>query len=629
MKKCKMLEPIKLGRITLKNRITVAPHGSALHSSDGGVGPKFYEYMKNLARGGAALVVIGSGNINRETRPFAVAHPASYRFAADYVELTEMMHQFDCKISMQLVPSRQMLTPGHIVANESTHDDIRELCSQYADAAKNCMDAGFDMVLIHGGHGNVPSMFFSRRHNHRTDEYGGSLENRARFAVELLTAIREKCGDGIGIEYRLSAEEIIEGGTTIEETLEFAKLIQDKVDLIHVSRGLLEEDDLLPYMFSPPYLPRAMNLDAAKRFKQELDVPVCVVGGMNLELADAAIENGDVDVVSIMRGFFADPAMVNKYARERENEIRPCVRCNTCITQTHARLWPVRCAVNPLIGRETLFPPVERKLETKKVVLIGGGPANLEAARTAARRGHEVVLFEQENELGGALRYAAAADFKYDMKKYLDWSIRDVTENADIDIRMNTRADRAMIEAENPDAVIIAVGATPIMPQLTAAGTDKVAWIGDVESGSAVTGERVIVAGAGFTGLEMALTLSNAGKKVTIIDLLPESQIGADGIQVSIVSLRDLLGKNGVEFMCEVRLLDVTSEGAIIEKSDGSAVTIGCDTVVLALGVRPDTAQVAELADIVEQTYVIGDCSSVGGTLWRAVRSGFDMAMEL
>lgn len=629
MKKCKMLTPIKLGRMTLKNRITVAPHGSALHDKDGGCGPKFYEYMKNLARGGAAMVVIGSGNINREMRSVVVANAMSPMFVADYFALTEMMHQFDCKVSMQLVPGKQMMTPAHIVANESTHEDIRELCSMYADGAQNCKDAGFDMIQIHGGHGNVPSMFFSAKHNKRTDEYGGSLENRARFAIEVLTAIRERVGDGIAIEYRLSGEEIIEGGTTLEETLAFAKLIQDKVDLIHVSRGLLEKDEMLPYLFSPPYLPRGMNLAVAKRFKEELSVPVCVVGGMNLELAEAAIEDGDVDMVSIMRGFFADPAMVNKYARGREDEIRPCVRCNTCITQTHARLWPVRCAVNPLIGRETLFPPVERKTETKKVVLVGGGPANLEAARTAAQRGHSVVLFEQENALGGALRYAAAADFKYDMKKYLDWSIRDVLARENIDVRLGTRADAAAVAAEKPDALIVAVGAQPITLPLTAAGTDKVAWIGDVEMGNAQTGERVVVAGAGFTGLEMALTLSNAGKSVTIIDMLPESKIGADGIPVSVIALKKLLADNGAQFICEVRLRDVTDDGAIIERADGTTETLACDTVVLALGVRPDAAQVAQFEGITDATYVIGDCSPVGGTLWRAVRSGFDMAMEI
>jgi len=629
MKNCKMLQPIQLGNMTLKNRITVAPHGSALHDGNGGVGAKFYAYMKNLARGGAGLVVIGSGNINRETRPFAVAHPAGMRFVSEYVELTEMMHQFDCKVSMQLVPSKQMLTPASIVANDSTVEDIRDLCAQYAEAAENCMRAGFDMVQIHGGHGNVPSMFFSAKHNKRMDEYGGSLENRARFAIDLLTAIRERVGNGITIEYRLSGEEMVEGGTTLEETIAFAKLIQDKVDLIHVSRGLLERDDMLPYLFSPPYLPRGMNLEVAKRFKQELTTPVCVVGGMNLELAEAAIENGDVDMVSMMRTFFADPACVKKYALGRADEIRPCVRCNTCITQTHARLWPVRCAVNPLIGRETLFPPVEKKVETKKVVLIGGGPANLEAARTAARRGHNVVLFEQENELGGALRYAAAADFKSDMKSYLNWSIRDISDNSNIDIRLGCRADRAAVEAEKPDAIIVAAGAELITLPLTAAGTDKVAWIGDVELGRATVGDNVIVAGAGFTGLEMALTLSNEGKKVAIIDMLPENKIGADGIEISVITLKKLLQANGVRFICEVKLKDVTADGAIIERRDGSTETLDCATVVLALGVRPDTKQVAEFDGIVDETYIIGDCSNVGGTLWRAVRSGFDMAMEL
>ncbi len=626
-----LYKPIKLGKFTLKNRFEVAPYGSGLHERDCSVGTKMYAHMKNIARGGAAMATIGSGNINRNgTGGVPVALPANPMLIGNYMNVSELMHQFDCRISMQLFPGVEMMMPTEEVTSTYTKDQIRDWEDDYANAAYNMMVAGFDFIMIHGAHGNGPSMFFSPRFNHRTDEYGGSFENRTRFALETLDKIRDKCGDGIGIEYRLSAEEMVDGGAELEETIEFAKAIQDRIDLLHISRGLLEEDSQLPFMFTPTYFPRGINVEYAAKFKQALDVPVAVVGGANLELAEQIVDEGKVDVVAAARNFIADPACMTKAIRGQEDQIRPCIRCNTCINQTHAKLWDLRCSVNPLLGREVYYPTYGMPAaKSKKVVLIGGGPANLQFARTASQRGHKVVLFERESQLGGKLVLATQTDFKKDLKKYLDWSVRTISNDPIIDIRLNTTATRELVEAENPDVVVIAIGGEPIIPRFTASGTSKVVWVGNAEKNLDALGQDVVVAGGGLTGLEAALEFSQNGKNVTVVDMIPESLLGKGGTPMNVIGLKQLLAKNNVKFVCDTKIVDITEDGMTVESKDGSQSKMDCDTVVVSFGIRKDPSKLDEFKGIVPETYVIGDCSSVGGTVWQATRSGFDMAMEL
>ena len=262
--------------------------------------------------------------------------------------------------------------------------------------------------------------------------------------------------------------------------------------------------------------------------------------------------------------------------------------------------------------------------------MIGGGPGNLEAARTAAARGHKVVLFEQNSELGGSLRLAAAPDFKADMKRYLDWSVRMTKKDPRIEIRLNTKATREAVEAEKPDAVFIGIGASPVIPAFSDAGTDRLVWAGDVLTGKAQTGQNVVVAGCGFTGLETALLLSNAGRSVTVVDMLPAEQIGGDAPIMSMVGLRRLLDENGVKFINDVKVLDVKDGTVFLEHTkDGSRCELAADTCVLSLGMKKNNAAAAQFEGIAPETRLIGDCSEAGGVLWKAVRTGFDWAMEL
>ena len=634
----KLYQPIKLGRFTLKNRFTVAPYGSALHERDGSAGPKLMAHLRNLARGGAAMVTIGSGNINKSARSgIPLPKPNDPMLVGNYVNISELMHQFDCKVSQQLFGSYEMLAPTEEIVNNYTKDDIARWRQEYADSAFNVMQAGFDFIMIHGGHGNGPSMMFSSEFNHRTDEYGGSFENRCRFALEVLDAIRDRCGDRIGIEYRISAEEMTEHGITLEESIAFAKAIQDRVDLMHVSRGMLEVDELHPFVFTPTYFPRGINAEFAAKFKEALDIPVSVVGGADVATAERIVDAGQADVVVAARNFIADPLSMRKACEGRPEDIRPCIRCNVCIGQTHARLWDLRCSVNPLAGREYLYPTVGLPAaRSKKVVLIGGGPANLECARTAAARGHHVVLIEREAQLGGKLVGATRTEFKRDLRNYLEWSIRGVENDPNIEVRLNTLATPELVRDEAPDALVVAIGGEPIIPRFSASGTDKVLPVGEVEGRIDGVGKRVIIAGGGLTGLEAALELAQAGRDVTVVDMIPASALGRGGTPQTVMGLLYLLREQGVRFLCEKRIVDVAADGMIVEDlqpADGAAESVRevlpYDTAVVSFGIRTDPAAVEAFKGLVPETYIIGDCSPVGGTVWQAVRSGFDIGMEL
>ena len=584
-------------------------------------------YYHALAGSGAAVVTLGIGSLEDDPRHPGLVRPACCLMKLeDLPELVDTLHRDGCLASIELTVSRYMMGPRDRITT-MPESEVRSIIASYALQAGRAMEAGFDMILIHGGHGNVPAQFFAPYLNHRTDAYGGSPEKRSRFALEMMDAVRDAVGGRLAVEYRISADEVLPGTTTFEETLAFAERIQDRIDLLHVSRGLLEEDATLPVINSPAYVPRGTNRPYARLFREQLHIPVSVVCGMDLDTAEEAILAGDVDAAAMIRTALADPSFVTLARAGKEADIRPCVRCNTCIDSTHTKRQSVRCAVNPRLGRESLFPGGPAPVK-KRVVIVGGGPAGLEAARTAADRGHQVTLLEKSGRLGGTLRMAAAADFKADMKRYLDWSIRTVEQDPRIILRLNTEATPELLRELKPDAILLAAGAKPILPRISTC-PEKAVWVGELEEQPEKAGKRVVIAGAGFTGLEMALNLARKGRDVTVIDLLPEERIGADGIAISMIWLKAALQEAGVRFLCRVRLEDATPQGAVVSHEDGSKETLPCDTVVLSLGVRPDRSLEDAAKDLAPTVLSIGDCGGSGGTLFKAVSGGYDAAMSL
>ena len=419
------------------------------------------------------------------------------------------------------------------------------------------------------------------------------------------------------------------GGLTIDEQLEFVRSIQDKIDLIHVSAGNAFEPGISPMMIQPTYVPRGINVHFAERFKKELDIPVTALGSLNIDLAEQIIAENKADMVAMNRSFIADPDCVNKAGQGREDEIRPCIRCNTCIARTHRFFIPLRCAVNPLSGREAEFINLSAPARKKKVVVIGGGPASMEASRRAADRGHEVVMFEKDDRLGGTLNMASAAPFKADMKEYLDWAIRTTMNNSSITVNLSTEATPEKIKAEKPDALVIAAGSTPVIPEIPGIDGGNVVWAGNVCLGKARTGDTVVVAGAGLTGSETALYLAQQGKKVTLIDMLALEQIDANAPFADFANLRNMLNKLDIEIITGVKLEAVTGNGVVITDKNDEKKEIPCDTVVLSLGVRPRTGVVTAFKELAPEVYIIGDCSNERGNLHSATAEGFFAAMEI
>ena len=621
-----VFQPIQVGPLRVKNRIELSPAEPMLCTKDGLVTPEFVDFTAQFAKAGAGIVTVGDSPVTQyyADKNHYVVNLADPFITHGLTRVTDAIHRWGSIASIEL-----NLRDDRLPA-EFSHDEVKGIIRAFADAAERSRKAGFDMVMLHFGHGHTAASFYSPHVNKRTDEYGcQTFENRCRFALEMIDAVRERIGANMAIEVRMSGDELYPEGVHFDDALRFARAIEDKIDLLHVSAGSMYEPRTIASIIQNTYMPRPTNLYLAKKFKAAgLKIPVVSVGSFDMELAEKAVAGGDCDMVAMIRAFLADPEMIKKFKADNADEIRPCIRCGACTGEDpHGCPKPLRCSVNAPQGRQPLFDEIPPAKPGKKVVIVGGGCAGMEAARRLSERGLLPVLFEKEPRLGGNLRTAGANPIKGDVRRYADWSERMTLRDKNIDLRLGVEATRERVLAEKPDALIIAVGSEPIVPRVPGVDGVNVCLASEIDRGLVKPGKRVVIVGAGLTGTETAISLAREGHEVTVIDMLSLAELRKR--EKAIGTAIQLATEAGVRFLEKHALASISADGIIALDESGAEVALACDTVALSLGVRPRTKVLEELEGLCEETYVVGDCNNRQGNITSAVREGFYAAMNV
>jgi thioredoxin reductase len=490
-----------------------------------------------------------------------------------------------------------------IMPRALTLGEIEQIIDAFAEAARRAKQAGFDGVEIHGAHGYLVCEFLSPYTNRRTDKYGGSLENRALFALEIIEKVRDTVGDGFTVGYRMSADEYVPGGLTLEETSRFAKMLEAaRVDYVHVSAGI---EETTHHTIPPIYAEKAPNVHLAEGIKKGVNIPVITVGAHDVYTAEEALQKGKADLVALGRALVADPELPKKLASGRTEDITPCIRGNEGCSSRAGLGLPMRCEVNPACGREGEFK-ISPAATKKSVMIIGGGIAGLETARVAALRGHEVTLVEKEERLGGHLIEASGPEFKERVKQLLDWAVSQV-QKGEVKVQLKTEATPSLIKQANPEVLIVAVGSDFLKPQVPGWDTAGAVTAGDVLLGKSAVGEKVVIVGAGLIGCETALYIAEELKKPAIIvEMLDEMLVETE--QRCKTVLKERLQKAAVDVHLGWHLDTITDRGVICRDKTWQRHEIEADSVVLATGLEARMDVVEQFKGLAPEVYGVGDC---------------------
>jgi thioredoxin reductase len=477
--------------------------------------------------------------------------------------------------------------------------------------------ADFDMIEFHAHCGYLIDQFMTPLWNKRTDDYGGDLDGRLKFTLELIEATRAKVGPDFPLCFRFVAEHRFKGGRKLEESLEIARRMEAAgINVLHIDAGAY---DAFHWMFPTNYEPQGCIVDLAAAIKKVVAIPVITVGLINRpELAEDILETGQADFICIGRQLIADPEWPNKARQGKIKDIRPCIICNEfCL----GRLWSgksMSCSVNPMAGKERYYE-IKRAEKQKKVMVIGGGPAGMEAARVAALRGHEVCLYEKEKELGGQLNAASVPAFKKSLKslaEYLSFQLKKLG----IKVETGKVVDQPLIDQVAPEVVVVAVGASPLLPDIPGIEKDKNITVVDLYLEKKEIGDTVIVAGGGMTGCDAALYLAQEGKIVTVVEMLPE--IARDLNFISRIALLEKLAENEVTILTNMNIREFTDEGLMAIDKEGKDQILKADAVVLALGAKSESKLVKDLVHTDFELFKIGDCVSPR-RIGEAIHEGF------
>ena len=629
---------MKVGSLTFKNRIVAGPHMVCMLTPEGYPTEHMTSFYEEKAKGGAAQITLGEtpvDNVHAYSNPMHVnildkmANPHFGRFlsmlkAHDVVTSVELNHAGLTAID-PIGPNDEIRWDGaHVTAMDEAM--MNEVADNFAYAASKAKEIGFDMVMLHGAHGWLLGQFLSPYYNKRTDEYGGSLENRARFPLMVIDRVRAAVGKDFPIEYRLSGSECIEGGLELPEATEFAKMLDGRIDLLHVSAALDVEDEQAVITHPTMFLPHGVNVKYAEEIKKHVSMPVVTIGAIaEPAMAEDIIASGKADCVAMVRALIADPALPNKWKEDRVEDVIPCIRCLDCLTSMHTK-EQFACSMNPRTGREFRMDlNVRPAVKSRKVLVVGGGAGGMMAASVAAERGHDVTLAEMTDSLGGLLKFTDYDSLKYDLMRYKNYLITRVNKSG-AKILLNTEVTPEFIEQGGYDSVIAAVGSRPARPPIKGLDAPEVRHATTVYTELEKVGQKVVVIGGGLVGCETGLFMTELGKDVTIIEM--QSEIAPEANWMHKEGMMQSMREHKVDLRPSHRCLEVRPDGVLTEGPDGDEVFFPADTVVYAMGMRSKADEAEALRGYTADFRKVGDCVRARRVV-NAVYEGMWAAIDL
>lgn len=640
-----LASPITIKGLTFKNRILGAPMSNPEMDSDSHMRKEDIAFHENRARGGLASVAIGLGIVDAVGRTHT-KEVALYDFGSlpSLKEASKAMHRHGCNAVMELAHGGKYANArGHGQASERyalgpndevnpdglpvrsmTEEEIMHTAEAFGRAAGLVKQAGFDMVLIHGGHGWLLGQFMSPSMNHRTDRWGGSLENRMRFPLLVIEKVREAVGEDFPIEFRMSGAELTKDGYGLDEGIAMAKAIDGKVDIIHVSAGVHEDPDVFVLTHPSMFVEHGCNVYLAAEIKKHVKTPVATLGGLNdPDMMEEIIASGQADIIEIARQSICDPYFPEKAFSGRKEDITRCCRCFTCF-YNYLTNRTFCCAFNPVVGHELESFYDAPATTPKKVVVVGGGPGGMYAAITAAQRGHAVTLYEKNSRLGGQLLAEQYIPFKQDMYRFVQ-VLEGRLAQAGVDVRLNTELTAEQAEALHADVVISAVGAKPVVPPIPGIDSERVVSLDALHQNPPAIGQKVVILGGGLVGSECAIYLDSLGKDVTVVEM--KDDWAADAYFMHKNAMKIYMRSSKIQIYVGTTAKAVTETGLLCDTAEGELL-LEADTILLAAGMKADRVCAESFYNTAPRVFEVGDCIRAGRVV-DAVSGGYYRALDI
>lgn len=610
----KLFEPITIKGLGLKNRIALLPMGNKLHSAIGEVTQRLIDYYEEVAKGGAGLIIVQAAYVTDEFGGSRL-RINSDDFVSGLNELAEVIKSWGARAALQIA-HRGYLSSDQQTVNDLDEDRIKRLIEAFGKAAERAKRAGFEMVEIHGAHGYLIPQFLSKLTNKRTDVYGGALEKRMTFAMQVYQKVREAVGEKFPISYRMSGDEFLSGGISTEDSKQLAVILeQEGVDLISLTAG--KNPDTREWMIQPMAFSRGCLTPLSQELKKWLNLPVLIAGRINDPvLANSILEEGKADLIGMGRGLIADPYLPKKAQSGKLDQIRKCIGCNFCHGKRMIFDLPLKCAINPEAGRkkETTLISTQKK---RRVLVIGGGPSGLECAHTLQERGHEVVLFEKTSLLGGKLRVAAIPPHKEEINELLDFLIKRAKRDKTL-IFLNHELDPTMIQDITPEVLVLATGGKPIVPPIPGLSMDF-CYTAEEALTQELHEQRILILGGGLVGCEVAEFLGSRGKEIAIVEILPDLGLDLEPITRKLL-LKRLLEKKPV-IHTSTQISKIEKGTAFFQHQNGEERSLRFDAIVLAVGFSQSNDLLQSIQSLASEIYSIGDCLMPRG-IYEAIHEG-------